>query len=193
MRLHDITIAKLSSIMVIFLLLNLPFVFATEISLAFGPDTRTFSFTADKFIDKRIDVKNGRVFLNITAKPGYSVRRVLLFPCRGLNPMECIGEEPVEYESYSNTYINLEDALGNGRGGILTLVMLNTTSWIGFWDSYENGNFRSRDLGSLELGINKDTGEAEKQISTGLMKHASRAGDSTRQRPKGSQHNTGRP
>ncbi len=165
MRLQNITIVKLSSIMVIFLLLNLPIVFATEISLVFGGESRTFSFTANKFINKIIDVKSGRVFLNITANRDYSIRRVLLFPCRGLSPMECIRKEPIEYESYSDTYINLRDAVENGKGSIMTLVMLNTTSWIGFWDSYENGNFRSRDLGSLDLDINTDTGEAEKQIS----------------------------
>lgn len=151
MQLHDITLWKLSSILVIFLLINIPFAFATEIKLSFGPESKTFPFTGRGFVNKEIEVKEGRVFLNISSREGYTLRRVLLFPCRGLSPLECIGEEPIEYEGYSRTYLNLEDLLENGRGGILTLVMLNTTSWVGFWDSWEAGAFVGRDINSLGL------------------------------------------
>ncbi len=165
MRMQDMTAAKLLSIAVILLILSLPLASATEIRLFFGPDERAFPFTGREFVTKEIEVRNGRVFLNITPGRGHSLRRVLLFPCRGLGPLECMGEKPIEYEGYSRTYLLLEDLLENGRGGILTLAMLNTTSWIGFWDSYEDGAFTGRDMDSLGLNINVDTGEAEGQIS----------------------------
>src|SRR3989339_732598 len=95
---------------------------------------------------KDITWSNVKVLASInSATLAYSIKKIYIFKCQNLDPVECVRGSPIIFDSYVDTEIAWKDmskpessAAYPQVGRLLTLVKLEDSNrksfWIGFWD-----------------------------------------------------------
>ncbi|HLD57482.1 MAG TPA: hypothetical protein VJA47_04195, partial [archaeon] len=135
----------------VFLAVGAASVFAIEINMVFGGSS-TASLDRTKFFDKTLTIDKNNLHISISGKGGYVLNSILLFLCKDKDPVECDLSNPIEYEKFAETDFLIDQVSTNGKLNIFTLVNANS-SWIGGWDTIENGVLKTTDIDKVELTL----------------------------------------
>ncbi|UCD07867.1 MAG: hypothetical protein JSW41_02790 [Candidatus Aenigmatarchaeota archaeon] len=169
------------AILVSTLLFNLPLVLATDINIYFGGVKReTTTYETENIIYRDIDFihepndilwKNVKVALRVnSASLEKEIKKIYLYKCKKLSPMNCIQSEPQVFENFVDVELLWSDI--SEREGVyaypqvanlLIMVKLEDLSgslgWIGLWYHIRRTGYNafteySHDLGEIDVHAN---------------------------------------
>ncbi|MBI4163312.1 MAG: hypothetical protein HY512_00500 [Candidatus Aenigmarchaeota archaeon] len=149
---------KILSLVLVLIVSSSSLAMAIEIDLVYNNNAVSSAvFDRSKFFDKSLVVNNNTLHISVSGKNNISISSILLFLCKDKAPDACDFSNPIEYERFVETDFYLNDISNNNRANILTLVKAGE-SWIGAWDSIENGVWKTGETDNLNLYLKHDVG-----------------------------------
>ncbi|RLJ09869.1 MAG: hypothetical protein DRP15_02085, partial [Candidatus Aenigmatarchaeota archaeon] len=151
------------AILVSYLVASLPLVVATNVNIIFNGNVQaTAEYNQENLVNKIIYVThdpsdiswaNPRVVLTLSsASLAHSIRKIYVYKCGGLSPVDCVRTEPQVFDEWVDTefaWRDISQQTGPSRypqvANLLIFVKLEDmngkTSWIGFWEQITRTNY----------------------------------------------------